>query len=382
MGGEILFCPTEHFLELHGDLDLKTLEWPAAEQTNSTMIVGRQVVIKLLRRLGAGNHPEGEMSRYLTDNGFTGTPALFGEMLRTEAQGTTATIVIAQAYVPNQGDGWAWTLDHLERLVDERATPFADEKRDGFEQYELFAQQTGKRVGDMHSILARPSSNPSFTPEEIASARASAIGTRILAQLDAAIAAVRTARDSEALGLLGLITDRREALGKVVCQRAENADRLLRTRIHGDLHLGQLLVAGEDVKIIDFEGEPAKSLEERRRKYLPLRDLAGMLRSFSYVAAQASRANKQSGAEGKTRVDTILREFLSTARRGFLEGYAEGRGQELTPAELALLDILMLEKAAYEVCYEAANRPGWLLVPLEGLASLTDSLLAQELANV
>ena len=298
-GGEILFCPTEHFLELHGDLDLKTLEWPAAEQTNSTMIVGRQVVIKLLRRLGAGNHPEGEMSRYLTDSGFTGTPALFGEMLRTEAQGTTATIVIAQAYVPNQGDGWAWTLDHLERLVDERATPFADRRARRVRAIRAVCTANRKRVGEMHEILGKPSDNPSFMPEEIAAARASAIGTRVLTQLDAAIAAVRTARDSEALAMLGVLTERREELGKVVCQRAQNADGLLRTRIHGDLHLGQLLVAGEDVKIIDFEGEPAKSLEERRRKYLPLRDLAGMLRSFSYAAAQASRANKQGGAEGQ-----------------------------------------------------------------------------------
>jgi maltose alpha-D-glucosyltransferase/alpha-amylase len=381
-GGEILFCPTEHFLELHGGLDLKTLEWPAAEQSNSTMIVGRQVVIKLLRRLGAGNHPEGEMSRYLTDSGFTGTPALFGEMLRTEAQGTTATIVIAQAYVPNQGDGWAWTLDHLERLVDERATPFADDSRDGFEQYELFARQTGRRVGEMHNILAKPSSNPSFAPEQIPLARASAIGTRVLAQLDAAIAAVRTARDSETLKLLRVLTERRQELGKVVCQRAQHADGLFRTRIHGDLHLGQLLVAGEDVKIIDFEGEPAKSLEERRRKYLPLRDLAGMLRSFSYAAAQASRANKQGGPEGQTRVNGILQQFLAAARRGFLGGYAEGRGQALTSNELALLDILMVEKAAYEVCYEASNRPAWLSVPLEGLAGLADTLLAGELADV
>ena len=146
--------------------------------------------------------------------------------------------------------------------------------------------------------------------------------------------------------------------------------------------MGQLLVAGEDVKIIDFEGEPAKSLEERRRKYLPLRDLAGMLRSFSYAAAQASRANKQGGAEGQARVDGILREFLTAAKRGFLQGYAEGRGQALTQPELALLDILMLEKAAYEVCYEAANRPTWLLVPLQGLTTLANTLISRETADV
>lgn len=376
--GEIRFFPTEHFLEMHGAVDTNILEWPAAEQSNSTMIVGRQVVIKLLRKLSTGNHPEGEMSRYLTDSGFSGTPALYGEMVRTDAHGASSTVVVAQAYVPNQGDGWAWTLDHLERLVDERATPYADEAPFDFRQYELFAFQTGRRIGEMHSILATPSKDPSFNPEEVAPARASAIGTRVLAQLDAAIAAAKSVRDSEIAATARLLVERREQLGKTVCRLAQHAGGLLRTRIHGDLHLGQLLVAGEDVKIIDFEGEPAKSLEERRRKYIPLRDIAGMVRSYSYAAAQAGRDNKQASQEGRSRSQSIIEAFLASANRGLLQGYAEGRGRSLSAAETALLDILVLEKAAYEVCYEAANRPGWISVPLDGLVSLCAALLAGE----
>jgi maltose alpha-D-glucosyltransferase/alpha-amylase len=377
---EIAFRPTEHFLETHRDLDVEALEWPAAEQSNSTMIVGRKVVIKLLRRLGSGHHPEGEMSRYLTDKEFTGTPALFGEMQRTDANGETATVVIAQAYVANQGDGWAWTLDHLERAVDERATPFADMEADGFSQYAIFARQAGRRIGEMHKILVAPSENANFAPEEISLTRANAIGNRILAQLDAALAAAKTARDSDLSGLLGIISEKREVLGKLVCQRARHAAGLWRTRIHGDLHLGQLLVAGDDVQIIDFEGEPARSLEERRRKYLPLRDVAGMLRSFDYAAAQTERRNKQ-GGEGLARVARLLADFRNLAAQSLLEGYEAGIGRSLTAEEHVLLELLVLEKAAYEVCYEAANRPDWLGVPLKGLAALSERMLAVEPAD-
>jgi len=155
----------------------------------------------------------------------------------------------------------------------------------------------------------------------------------------------------------------------------------LRTRIHGDLHLGQLLVAGEDVQIIDFEGEPAKPLEERRRKALPLRDLAGMMRSFDYAASQVERQAKQAGGgDGVGRAASILAEFRGRAAAALLEGYAAGSGQAVSREALTLLELLMLEKAGYEVCYEAANRPDWLVVPLKGALKIANRLLQQEAA--
>ncbi len=380
--GEIIFSPTDYFLEMQGaGLDQAELEWPAPEQSNSTMTVGRKLVLKLLRRLGSGRHPEGEMSRYLTDKGFDGTPPLFGEMLRVDGNGDTATIAIAQGYVFNQGDGWEWTIDRLARIVDEGATPFTDSGESGLGEYGEFARRAGLRVGQMHRLLSQPSEDPAFAPEPITSQRASAIGNRILAQFDEAVAAAKNSRNSELVAQLREIGARRSALAARIGELSQMAAGLVRCRVHGDLHLGQLLVAGQDVQIIDFEGEPAKSLEERRRKYVPLRDVAGMLRSFDYAAHEVERQAKQAGGgDGVGRAAAILADFRRFAADAFLEGYEEGLGQPLSDKQRILLELLMLEKAGYEVCYESANRPDWLAVPVEGLRRLVDQLLAKDMA--
>jgi maltose alpha-D-glucosyltransferase/alpha-amylase len=379
---QIVFSPTDYFLESENtDLDRADLEWPAAEQSNSTMVVGRRVVLKLLRRLGSGRHPEGEMTRFLTDKGFEGTPPLLGEMMRVDADGGTATIVIAQGYVFNQGDGWQWTIDRLSRIVDEGATPFTDSGESGFGEYGEFARRAGLRVGQMHRLLAEPAEDPAFAPETITPPRAAAIGTRILGQFDAALAAAKASRNSEIAAKAQELAAHRAALAEQLAQRANMAAGLVRTRIHGDLHLGQMLVAGEDVQIIDFEGEPTKSLEERRRKYLPLRDVAGMLRSFDYAAHEVERRAKQAGGgDGVTRAAQILADFRRFSSEAFLRGYEEGQGHALSQKQRALLDLLMLEKAGYEVCYESANRPDWLAVPMAGIRLLVDRLLAKDMA--
>ncbi|HZQ41018.1 MAG TPA: putative maltokinase, partial [Rhizomicrobium sp.] len=380
--GEILFCPTDYFLESqNADLDDPALEWPAAEQTNSTMVVGRKLVLKLLRRLGSGRHPEGEMSRFLTDKGFEGTPPLLGEMMRVDGNGDIATLVIAQGYVFNQGDGWEWTINRLSRIVDEGATPFTETGETGFAEYAEFARRTGLRIGQMHRLLAEPSEDPAFSPEVITASRAAAVGARILGQFDAALNAGRATRNSEIAAAIKDIAARRNELAARINDRAQLAAGLSRTRIHGDLHLGQVLVTSEDVQIIDFEGEPAKALDERRRKYLPLRDVAGMLRSFDYAAVEVERRTTQAGGgEGVARAAVILADFRRYATKALLQGYEDGLGQRLSEQQAGLLDLLMLEKAAYEVCYESANRPDWLAVPVGGLRLLVERLLVEDMA--
>ena len=380
--GEIIFSPTDYFLESqNAGLDDTAMEWPAAEQTNSTMVVGRKLVLKLLRRLGSGRHPEGEMSRFLTDKGFEGTPPLLGEMLRVDGDGDTATLVIVQGYVFNQGDGWEWTMNRLSRIVDEGATPFTETGESGFAEYAEFARRAGLRIGQMHRLLGEPSDDPAFAPETITPSRAAAIGARILGQLDAALTAGRASRDSETAALIRDLAARRNEIAARINDRAQTAAGLSRTRIHGDLHLGQVLVTSEDVQIIDFEGEPAKTLDERRRKYLPLRDVAGMLRSFDYAAHEVERRTTQAGGgEGMARAAAILADFRRQATNALLAGYQEGLGRPLSDQQIGLLDLLMLEKAAYEVCYESANRPDWLALPVEGLRRLVERLLAEDMA--
>jgi maltose alpha-D-glucosyltransferase/alpha-amylase len=156
-----------------------------------------------------------------------------------------------------------------------------------------------------------------------------------------------------------------------------------RTRIHGDFHLGQVLVSGSDVVIIDFEGEPLKSLSERRAKLSPMRDVAGMIRSFEYAAGIVEREGQLSeSGRAHLRAHNLLALFRKTAADAFLSGYEKGRGQPLSEKERRLITAFAIEKAAYEVAYEVANRPDWIDIPLRGLASLVERIApARELQN-
>jgi maltose alpha-D-glucosyltransferase/alpha-amylase len=357
-----------------GDVDLPDRlepEWIAAEQSNSTMLLSQRAVLKLLRRLQPGIHPEAEMTRHLSQHGFASVPPLFGEVRREEPDGTVYSLILVQGFVYNQGDGWRWTHDMLARLASEADEGGAYD----FSNYESFAETLGRRLGEMHNLLATPSDNPAFAPEPLDTA---ALARRVKEQLEGATEILtrqppRHPGESRDLRIESAplppeipafagMTDR---LLAAVDRLARSAAGTPATRVHGDLHLGQVLVAGSEVMFIDFEGEPTRSLEERRAKDLPLRDVAGMLRSFDYAAAVAARELDRDPA------DSLITAFHQAATQSFLRGYSEAAG-----APGPLLDLYLLEKAAYEVNYEAANRPEWLDVPLAGLAEAAQRVLA------
>jgi maltose alpha-D-glucosyltransferase/alpha-amylase len=374
-GGALEFHPSAA-LEAMGMQADPELEWPSAEQTNSSSIAGRKAVTKLLRRLSPGIHPEAEMSRYLTEQGFEGAPPLLGDVVRLMADGTPYTVALAQGYVQNQGDGWAWTLQRLDWIVDEHATPFGGSGDREFENYRAFATTLGRRLGEMHAILARDTDNPDFKPEIVTPAMASKWGEATRHQLETAFATL-AARGADPAGddsVSTKILARRKAILDLAVELAANAEGTTRTRVHGDLHLGQVLVAGADVKIIDFEGEPLKPIAERRAKSSPMRDLAGMLRSFDYASAAVSRDSRLGGGS-IGRAGELLATFRETARQGLLAGYADGAGAPLDLRAQRLLELFTLEKVAYEIVYEAANRPAWIDVPILGLAEIADTLL-------
>ncbi|MBV9331572.1 MAG: maltose alpha-D-glucosyltransferase [Alphaproteobacteria bacterium] len=351
--------------------------WPGAEQTNSTLIVGRKAVLKLFRRVNAGVHPEAEMTRYLTEHAFKGTPALFSEAIRVNEKGARATVAVLQAFLPNQGDGWAWTLQVLDRLVDEGATPYAESSEPGFESYSAFVRVLGQRLGEMHKVLAEPSDDPAFAPKVIDTAGTAELEARARREIEHAYEAIETLRlqDEKDQALVRTLKARRAGLLAQVRRLAAKGEGRPATRIHGDMHLGQVLLSGADVAIVDFEGEPSKSLEERRAKTSPLRDLAGMIRSFDYAAATVERNAKQAeGGDGTTRAHALLARFRLQAEIALLEGYRDGSGHSLSDAEFDLLRLFMIEKAAFEVGYEAANRPDWIATPLAGLVALTEKL--------
>lgn len=321
------------------------LKWLSAEQSNSSMILGDRVVLKLLRKVQPGIHPDAEMVRHLTGHGFANTPEILGEVWLED--GAPKLVMLLQRFVPNQGDGWGWTLDRL------------GSGAQGLSGYAEFAANFGAQLAGMHAVLAAPSDDPAFDPAPTTRADAKSLAARIGSQFEKALGLMQGSDEEDT----AFLRDRGEAIGARIRAVALGAEGRIRTRIHGDLHLGQVLVAGGDVMIIDFEGEPAKPLAERRAKDLPLRDVAGVLRSFDYAAAVAQRAQAVPPEVGAT--------FRDAAAGAFLRGYA-GQADAATDP---LLDLFLVEKAAYEIAYEAANRPDWIGVPVAGLAEAARRLL-------
>jgi maltose alpha-D-glucosyltransferase/alpha-amylase len=362
-GGVLRFAATPRF-----DIDPEAEpEWIAAEQSNSTMIVGQTAVLKLLRKVTPGVHPDAEMVGYLADNGFGNVPPVLGTVTRV-ADGEETLLMLAQAFVYNQGDGWAWTLGALERLATDTDWSFSN--------YENFAANLGRRLAEMHQVLATPTDNPDFAPERIGPAEAQALGERVTAELDKALGRLSSAElDDKARAKADALARQRDQLAARIAEVARGAEGLSRTRIHGDLHLGQVLVTGSDVMIIDFEGEPTRPLAERRGKDHPLRDVAGLVRSFDYAAAVAETLRPAGAESWQERAEEGAEMFRSRAIESFLEGY---HGEE-QPGPL--LSLFILEKAAYEVSYEAANRPDWIGVPVRGLARAARDLLSEETSS-
>ncbi len=337
-------------------------------------------MLKLFRRVLAGPHPEAEMGRYLTEQGYANAAPLLGEVVRVAPDGTLHALAIAQGFIRNQGDAFTWTLELLLRglsdLVGGDEAAAGDAER--HEDYTALAALLGRRLGEMHAVLARPSDNPDFAPVPADAEVVRQWTEQVEQQLATAFTALAGPHEWTEAGALAvdrLLAAREQLTGAVRALAAASAGTML-TRIHGDLHLGQVLVANGEVYIIDFEGEPAKPVEVRRAKNSRLRDVAGMVRSFDYAAAVVERKAMESHAHlPDARRHVFLQGFVDQATAAFLAGYREAMGIEDDAADRRLLDLFLVEKAAYEIAYEAANRPTWIEVPLHGLARLTDQLL-------
>ena len=358
----------------------------SAEQSNTSLILGDIAVLKILRRVQAGRHPQTEMTRYLTEHGYANSPALFGEMVRVDADGAPQTLLIAERFVPNQGDAWQWTLDRVRRGIHAPALTgtHAEAGREAMAAYQPFARVIGKRLAEMHAVLANPTDDPEFTPERVEAGETKAWATAAGEEVDRAVLTLENFTawqdDAEHEGAKELAALRRP-LGAKIQELAEAGVGTLRTRLHGDFHLGQILVAGDDAILIDFEGEPSKPLAERRGKGSPLRDIAGLLRSFDYAAATIAREPAPAGLPTADRRDELLGHFVTMASASFLEGYrtaaaaAEHKWVPDLRSATALIELFLIEKAAYEIGYEAGNRPAWIGIPLRGLIMLAKRLL-------
>jgi maltose alpha-D-glucosyltransferase/alpha-amylase len=368
-----------------GSADLKAIEELASprplglEQSNVSIVFGDQIILKLYRRLREGEQPDVEIARHLTDVArFPNTPALMGTII-LHGEGEPAVIAAAFGFVPNQGDAWGALLDALDRHLEGADMIEAETEAAGEEPVLTFPLSIGalggQRTAEMHRALGTDGGNPDFAPEPVTADDLSAWAEAATREADAVLARLRDA-------LTGLPEDARPDAEAVLARRDEIARRFaaaataspsgVKTRIHGDYHLGQVLVSKGDLVIIDFEGEPSRPLDERRAKSAPLRDVAGMLRSFDYAAAMAlSRFRDNHGAElEEARVKALA--WRDRTRRDYLVSYLDTVG-DLKPAPAltaALLDLFTLQKAIYEVGYELANRPAWVRIPLAGVSDV------------
>jgi len=380
--GEICFAPMP---ESAGSLRVRSdveINWLKAEQSNSSLVVGDAVMVKMFRRFFTGQNPEVEIGRYLTANGFANAPQLLGEVVHITADGTRSSLAVVQQFVGNQGDAWSWFIDDLIRVLDD---PAAIESTAGTEaehvaDYETLAGIIGRRLAEMHAVLARPSDDPDFSPLQAGDADVESWLRRARDEFDAAIDILANRKweqpeDGERAKFVG---NRRADLHAALANLISDGAATPMHRTHGDFHLGQVLVVSGDIYIIDFEGEPTKPLAERRRKMSPLRDVAGLLRSLDYVAATVTN-RKSMGSSPATdeRINDFMTRFRTAAATAFLDAYRNASG-EGKPLNTRLLDAFMIEKCAYEIRYEAANRPNWLPVPLAGLARLTERLLGKQ----
>ena len=382
--GLIHFRPTEAGRAKLATSFAADVHWLAAEQSNSSLTVGDTAMLKIYRRISPGQHPEAEMNRYLTTHGFTHAPSLLGEVVRIASDGTPSTLSIVLQFVRNEGDAWSWILDHLTRALDALApaTPAEASGADLFADCDAIAAAIGRRLGEMHAILAHDTADPAFTPEFASAADATDWANKADERLRNAFEVIaqfqtweRQADLERAQKLLG----QRANIIAAVRNLSKSGAGALKTRVHGDFHLGQVLVASGDVYIIDFEGEPAASIADRRTKVSPLRDIAGLLRSIDYAAATLiDRKTVGAVPLDEEQRDQLISQFRSRASATFIAAYSEAAGARAGPGERALLTLFLIEKAAYEISYEAANRPSWIGVPLAGLTRLAASIADKE----
>ncbi|HEK0908204.1 TPA: maltose alpha-D-glucosyltransferase [Pseudomonas putida] len=380
--GELRFECTEQLagLALGEDSEVRYL---SAEQSNSSVVIGERVVLKLIRRVNPGIHPELEMSAYLTAAGFANISPLLAWVSRVDEQAQSHLLMIAQGYLSNQGDAWSWTQNTLERAIRDEMEPTqgsAEAHTDALSELSGFATLLGQRLGEMHLLLAAPTADQAFAPRPSDTQDSERWGRQINAELSRALellAQHREQLDSESQALVDDLQQQREGLAQHIEMLARQAQGGLLMRVHGDLHLGQVLVVQGDAYLIDFEGEPARPLDERRAKHSPYKDVSGVLRSFDYAAAMILRSASAvdlSDAARQAR-QRVARQYLHQSRHAFVEAYglataAIAHAWQHAEGERAALELFCLEKAAYEITYEADNRPGWLAVPLHGLHGL------------
>jgi maltose alpha-D-glucosyltransferase/alpha-amylase len=384
--GKLHFLRTAAFDEL-ADLrfDGQDIRRPRSEGSNSTFLIGDRLFLKGYRRVREGVNPEWEIGRFLTEvSPYPNVVPAAGALELREPGREPVTLALVQGAVRNQGDGWSYTWDYLTRFVEE-AERLEQPPNGQHDAYRVLMRTLGTRTAELHRALAVESGDAAFDPEPIDTAWLTAWVERIVAEAELTLTRLREGAANatpKAKALIAALLESgfspRADLGAVAPTRVD----AVRTRYHGDYHLGQVLLTENDFVITDLEGEPGRGFEERRFKHTPLKDVAGMLRSFAYVRdAVARHVAPRDGTLAET-TRARLEDWADQARSAFLDGYGDAiAGCVSYPSDAdqaeRLLRLARIEKTLYEIRYELDSRPEWLELPLHHLLRI----VSEELRN-
>ncbi len=396
--GDFTACRGRRFKSLISDLYLPLKsEVLKAEQSNTSIVYEEELLLKLFRRLDQGPHPDIELERFLTEKaGFPHIPPYAGSFEYQEPGSQPMSIAILQGYHKNEGDAWGLVLDRVnnftERVFSQREKlaqksipfyPLIEKKEKSQDVLEdlvsgFFLEMMGllgKRTGELHKALYSFKGGKDFQPESFSLLYQRSVyqAMRTLVRWVFRLLEERKRElEGEAAFLAKKVLDSHDEIVERMKKVTEKKISAKKIRIHGDYHLGQVLFTGKDFVVIDFEGEPARALSERRLKRSPLRDVAGMIRSFHYAAFYSLLRNQSYQGDDRELLEKWLQIWYHHISRIFFQSYLKTVDEaELLPrdsAELSvLLDAFLLEKAVYEVGYELNNRPSWTIIPLKGI---------------
>ena len=382
--GTLHFRPTQAFARIAGDAyEELPVSLSGTQSSNTVVTFGERLFLKGYRRVQVGLNPEVEIGRFLTDAvRFPHSVPVAGNVDYVADDGRVTTLALLQAYVENQGNGWDYTQNYLSRLFEEApgspTMPGATPDLHG--GYVALIHALGVRTALLHAAFARPTGDPAFDPEPMSPADVARWTLRLRAEATAVLDLLgrrrETLPDPARAEADRLLARRGQLLGRIDAFAASGGGGT-KIRVHGDYHLGQVLVVQNDFVIADFEGEPARSLAERAEKQTAMKDVAGMLRSFDYAMHAALLQVGPVATETRAQLDRVGRQWQSETRAKFLDGYEEvartaglvsprGEGREL-------LELMLLEKGVYELKYELDNRPDWVRIPLGGLSDILDA---------
>ncbi len=341
----------------------------ATEQSNTSIVFGQTCILKVVRKLENGASPDLEMGEFLTRAGYTHTPRLLAAVEIERPPSEPATVGMVHAFVANGGDAWSYAVASIARAA-------ADGELAVVEGSLAFVGPLARRVAEMHAVLASPSPDSRFSSEPIERPEREALGLAVERSLEAAWALLDQHAARLSVDHLDLVRATRKhapSYRECVARFVAGGFRCEKTRVHGDLHLGQVLATGDDFVLIDFEGEPARALVERKAKRSPAVDVAGMLRSLHYASVAAGHAE----TFAKLPIRAFAEQWYRLARRDFLRAYDDAaQVRSVLPDDRAdrevLLRFYLLEKCVYELHYELNNRPDWVAIPLLGLESLLE----------